>query len=239
MSNRERIDTGVWTKPAKRRAWVCGVGAALVVASVIVLPARRFVHHPGGQRSLVWHEEGYWHCALYSTGAYEAALDDLRDRGLTFHSCDVRHAPRQLGVWAPTLDAPWAQMTVDDRLPGDPRGPAPDVMLAARTAMDAEMRSSLGYDVESEFPGILATGEWQAAKVLWLGWFINVCTAAGVLFFAWSVPGVVRDIRRHDRMMRLMSESRCGWCGYDVRGLAEGQRVCPECGKALREGRIA
>ena len=125
---------------------------------------------------------------------------------------------------------------------GQPRvadDPPPDVMLAARAAMAGEVRASLGLDVSTEFPGLVAMGHWSGTTVWIYGWILIAIAITGVAMFAWTIPGVVRDDRRHRRALALLRDHCCGWCGYDVRGLAEGMPVCPECGKALVETRDA
>jgi hypothetical protein len=79
---------------------------------------------------------------------------------------------------------------------------------------------------------LIAAGVWMHRHPILFGWFINAATLVGLAMFACTVRGTVRDIRRHQRALKYMRDGRCGWCGYDVRGLAGG--VCPECGKAVR-----
>lgn len=85
---------------------------------------------------------------------------------------------------------------------------------------------------------MIAHGSWRESHPIFIGWVINASTVAGLALLGTTAPNVARDIRRHRRALAFLRDGRCGWCGYDVRGLALEATVCPECGKPLREAGV-
>jgi hypothetical protein len=62
------------------------------------------------------------------------------------------------------------------------------------------------------------------SQVLPLGFMVDSLVAAGVILAVVEGP---REWRRRVRR----AKGRCGWCGYDRAGMADGGAACPECGR--------
>jgi hypothetical protein len=70
-------------------------------------------------------------------------------------------------------------------------------------------------------------GTWILAnRALWTGFFLNVACYAVITQLLLFTPGLLLKLRQRARK----TAGRCGFCGYDRRGLAP-QCQCPECGK--------
>jgi hypothetical protein len=66
-------------------------------------------------------------------------------------------------------------------------------------------------------------------KPIWPGFAINTIFYAAVLWIVFAIPGGVKRLRRR-------AKGWCIHCGYDLRGQTtsvNGERRCPECGKAV------
>jgi hypothetical protein len=66
-------------------------------------------------------------------------------------------------------------------------------------------------------------------RPIWPGFAINTIFYAAALWVVFLIPGMIKRTRRRFRGL-------CIHCGYDLRGQTtaiDGERRCPECGKAM------
>ncbi len=263
---RDRIDTGVWTRRAKRRAWVCVVGTALgvagaiavvgpqigarnkhgisgLIASCLAASPHRSVDYYWPQRVIVARREGLIDVGTVFDQRGIAAVAESFDGGDHAWTVQVKEGTWLEGVWAATRKQFDADASVvfssDSTAAQTTAGPAtPDQVVGIRRIAIESINRKAGLRFPQSTQSMIATGHWRDVRVLPMGWLINAATLAGLTMFACTVRGTVCDIRRHRRALKYLREHLCGWCGHDVRGLAEGMDVCPECGKNLdRTGR--
>jgi hypothetical protein len=256
----DRIETGVWTRCAKRRACVCGVGAFMVFAasSSVIAPqthgfrgqhgvggwigarlyrgARANVSYPRFERVIVRTPEGLrdFGDVVEEAGssAFSASVGGAENAWIV----KIKESSWNEGFWAPTTRGTGSSAEValcSARAHPSIEGPVSVAELQEIRRLGVE-----GVDRENylEFPqgksGLIAAGTWIERKPLVIGWVINGTMVVGVGLCIWTGFGVVRDTRRHQRALKFLRDGGCGWCGYDVRGLTGG--VCPECGRAAR-----
>ncbi len=172
-----------------------------------------------------------WHTKKAVIDGLPAALAD----GERAWVVGILQGQRDFGVWAGTrrrmsaylndfeavgpYDKDW------DYAPPETREESDGLRTAA---MDALRGSAL----ESVWRGrteLIADGDWSGTHAVWSGYAINTATVVGFVMWVWFTPVVVMDVVRWRRGRRVA----CTRCGYDVRGLGEGARVCPECGNPL------
>jgi hypothetical protein len=142
-------------------------------------------------------------------------------------------------VWAPTAEVRRVELWVEHwvgTLLTPPWGTTPpdELREIRRVAVESiDRRNQFWLDADRN--ALITTGVWRKRSVIWWGWMVNAMTVTGLGITLWTLPLVERDIRRHQRALVFLRAHACGWCGYDVRGIAG--EVCPECGRALRQER--
>lgn len=260
---RERIDTGVWDARAKARFVVCAASATLLLASVasVVLPqvgwhstkhgvggwiaarlpqgARACVLYDWPERVVVRNASGFVDLGEPFDGIGGQALADSAAGGNNAWHIRLRESRWPEGTWAATSTCSKATLQVvlwSNATQIRPEGPVTSdelsqIRIAALNVIEA--RRPLEWPASKS--NLVVHGTWKLQDPFPIGFLINAATLAGLAMFACTVRGVVRDVKRHTRAVKFLREHCCGWCGYDVRGLAEGATVCPECGKAFRE----
>lgn len=266
MSDRDRITTGVWTRRAKRRAWVCGVGAFLFSAgsfAVIAPQTHGFPHRHGlsgwigaklfrGARANVSRWSSSW-VVVRTPRGFEDFGDEVETIGrdalsASMNGADnawlvqVRESGWNEGFWAATSihNASSAEVLFWTRTPqarqeGSITG---DELAAIRRIAVKGVDQARFLEYPHGIPHLIAHGSWQESRPIFIGWVINATSIVGVMMLASTAPGVARDVCRHRRAVTLLRDNRCGWCGYDIRGLAPEATVCPECGRPMREADV-
>ena len=261
---RERINTGVWTRRAKRRAWACGVGGFLAVASCVAVIAPQIRVWGGGHGLGGWIAEVLfgpcsarvspfwidWVVARDADGfasvgdihspEAQQAIRRVSDGGDDVWICNLYEYRFPAGLWGPTREQQVATLRTDvwsHVQHTHPHGNLSDAEVEhVRSVALEAIRGTWGSLRWPESKAdLIASGVWTGTEVAPWGWFLNAGTILGFLTFAVTAPLTFRDIRRHRRALAFLRDGRCGWCGYDVRGLAPEATVCPECGKPMRE----
>ena len=143
---------------------------------------------------------------------------------------------RDSGLWARTRRRMGGRLSDDDSIgpfDGDWGFEPPATQAQAEALRTAGLDALRACNLESARRGrseLIATGEWLGTFPLVSGYFVNTATVVGLGMWAWFTPVVVRNVVRWRRWRR----GGCARCGYDVRGLPNGARVCPECGGELK-----
>ena len=137
------------------------------------------------------------------------------------------------GLWAPTGEHVELRMACTGRVKATVNRaevpPAEGVKAIRSHLASAPRQPHPGSWMDANF---LTHGETETSRVLWSGYAINAATVGGFGLIGWGSVGAFVAIRAR----RRIGKDQCAKCRYDLRGLAEGVVVCPECGAERVDG---
>lgn len=173
-----------------------------------------------GMTAYSWVNGGYWQQEI-GQPKYVSIGDDRVPAWSCIRLLEVRESvARENQVW-PFIDwrTGWPLATLRGRLTPETLG-ASHERVQCREGM---LRFRYGVSRVWATPRLWVSGHLFPLIPVWPGVAVNTLVYAGV----W---GVVLIAVLRLRAWRRKKQSRCGRCGYELRGLEEGA-VCPECGR--------
>lgn len=113
------------------------------------------------------------------------------------------------------------------------------IMLDAVVLDMVPRAAALGIELPWFDADLATRGFSERESIVWHAWAIILAMGIGACAGIGSFPGWLMAMRQRWLVRRWERLGHCLSCGYDVRGLGKGVRVCPECGKGLVETRDA